>query len=117
MKKRVVVTGMGVVTPIGNDLDTFWSNIKAQTVPFKPIKYFDTSDYKVKLAAHVEDFKATDYMDRKSARRMEPFSRFAVAASKQALEHSGLDLDKEDLTRIGVSVGSGMGSLNAVERI
>lgn len=116
MKKRVVVTGMGVITPIGNQVDTFWDNIKSQKNPFKPITYFDTSDYKVKLAAQVEDFNPTDYMDRKSAKRMEPFSQFAVAAAKQALEHSNIDLDKEDRTRIGVCIGSGMGSLDVIER-
>ena len=116
MKKRVVVTGMGVVTPIGNDLDTFWSNIKSQKNPFKPITYFDTTDYKVKLAAQVEDFDPMYYMDRKAAKRMEPFSQFAVAAAGQALDHSNIDLDQEDRTRIGVSIGSGMGSLDAIER-
>lgn len=116
MKKRVVVTGMGVVSPIGNDLETFWNNIKTKNIPFKPIKYFDTSDYKVKLAAQVEDFDPSKYMDRKAAKRMEPFSQFAVAAAKQAIEHANLDLDKEDRTRIGVSIGSGMGSLDAMER-
>ena len=116
MKKRVVVTGMGVVTPIGNDLETFWSNIKSQKNPFKPITYFDTTDYKVKLAAQVEDFDPMYYMDRKAAKRMEPFSQFAVAAAGQALDHSNIDLDQEDRTRIGVSIGSGMGSLDAIER-
>src|SRR5690554_5431552 len=105
MKKRVVVTGMGVVSPIGNDLETFWNNIKTKNIPFKPITYFDTSDYKVKLAAQVEDFDPSKYMDRKAAKRMEPFSQFAVAAAKQAIEHANLDLDKEDRTRIGVSIG------------
>ncbi len=116
MKRRVVVTGMGVISPIGNDLDCFWANIKAQKIPFKPITYFDTGDYKVKLAAQVEDFDPNKYMDRKAARRMETFSQFAVAAAKQALDHSNIDLDKEDRTRVGVSIGSGMGSLGAIER-
>ena len=91
MKKRVVVTGMGVVTPIGNKVDTFWNNLKEQIIPFKPIKYFDTTEYKTKLAAHVEDFSPADYMDKKAARRMEKFSQYAVAATAQALEHSKLD--------------------------
>lgn len=116
MKRRVVVTGMGVITPIGNDVNSFWSNIKAQKVPFKPITYFDTSDYKVKLAAQVEDFDAKEYMDVKSAKRMEKFSQFAVAAAREALENSKIDLDKEDRTRIGVTVGSGIGSLETIER-
>lgn len=116
MNKRVVVTGMGAITPIGNDLDTFWNNIKAQKTPFKPISKFDTEDFKVKLAAQVEDFDPKDYMDVKSAKRMEPFSQFAMAAAKEALEMSNINLDKEDRTRIGVSVGSGIGSLETIER-
>ena len=116
MKRRVVVTGMGVISPVGNDLDTFWSNIKAQMIPFKPISKFDTKDYKVKLAAQVEGFDPKNYMDAKSARRMEAFSQYAVAAAKEALEMSKINLDKEDRTRIGVSVGSGIGSLDAIEK-
>lgn len=116
MKKRVVVTGMGLITPIGNDIDTFWGNIKAEKIPFKPITKFDTSEYKVKLAAELEDFDPAKYMDAKSAKRMELFSQYAVAAAKEALEDSKLELDKEDLRRIGVSVGSGIGSLETIER-
>ena len=108
MKRRVVVTGMGAVTPIGNDLESFWKNIKAEKIPFKPITNFDTSDYKVKLAAEVEGFDPKEYMEAKRAKRMEAFSSFAVAASIQALKNSKLDLEKEDRTRIGVSVGSGI---------
>ncbi len=116
MKRRVVVTGMGAVTPIGNDLESFWKNIKAEKIPFKPITNFDTSDYKVKLAAEVEGFDPKEYMEAKRAKRMEPFSSFAVAASIQALKNSKLDLEKEDRTRIGVSVGSGIGSLATLEK-
>jgi len=114
--KRVVVTGMGVISPIGNDIDTFWESVKEQKTNFKPISYFNTDEYKVKLAAQVEDFKADQYMDAKAARRMEAFCQYAVAASAQAIQNSGLDLEKEDLTRIGVSVGSGIGSLQSIER-
>ncbi len=114
--KRVVVTGMGVISPIGNDIDTFWNSIKEKRNIFKPIDYFDTSDYKVKLAAQVEGFQPEKYMDPKSAKRMENFCQFAVAAAAQAIEDAGLDLAKEDLTRIGVSVGSGIGSLQVIER-
>lgn len=114
--KRVVVTGMGLITPLGNDVETFWNNIKEQKTNFGPITYFDTTDYKVKLAAQVKDFDPTKYMDPKTARRMEAFSQYAIAATSQAIEDAGLDLEKEDLTRIGVSVGSGIGSLQAIER-
>ncbi len=114
--KRVVVTGMGVITPIGNNMKDFWSNIKKGTTGFGPITYFDTTDYRAKLAAEVKDFKASDYMDGKSARRMEKFCQYAVAATKEAIESSGLNLEKEDRTRIGVSVGSGIGDLMIIEK-
>lgn len=114
--KRVVITGMGVITPLGNDVETYWQNIKEGKNNFAPITYFDITEYKVKLAAQVKDFDPTKYMDPKTAKRMEAFSQFAVAASGQAIADSGLDLEKEDLTRIGVSVGSGIGSLQAIER-
>lgn len=114
--KRVVVTGMGVISPIGNNIDTFWTNLKAKKNAFKPITYFDTTEYKVKLAAQVEDFRPEEYMDPKEAKRMETFCQFAVAAAAQAIENAGLNLEAEDLTRIGVSVGSGIGSLQAIER-
>lgn len=114
--KRVVVTGMGVITPIGNNVEDFWSNIKEGTTGFGPITYFDTTDYRAKLAAEVKNFNAADYMDGKSARRMEKFCQYAVAATKEAIESSGLDLTKEDRTRIGVSVGSGIGDLVIIEK-
>ncbi len=114
--KRVVITGMGIVSPLGNSIDTFWNNIKEQKTAIKPITYFDTTDFKVKLAAQIDDFDPKDYMDPKSARRMEAFCQFAVAAAGQAIEDAKLDLTKEDTTRIGVSVGSGIGSLQAIER-
>lgn len=115
-KRRVVVTGMGVISPIGNSVEEFWSNIKSQTVGIAPIDRFDTTEYKVKLAAEVKDFDPKDYMDGKIARRMELFSQYAVAATKQAIDESGLNLEKEDLTRFGVCVGSGTGSLMAMEQ-
>lgn len=114
--KRVVVTGMGAITPIGNDVETFWNNIKSSKVGIKAIDRFDVTDYKAKLAAQVENFVAKDYMDAKAARRMELFSQYAVAASAEAIKNSGLDLDAEDTTRIGCSVGSGIGSLEAMEK-
>jgi 3-oxoacyl-[acyl-carrier-protein] synthase II len=116
MKKRVVVTGLGVITPIGNNIEDFWKSIKEQKVPFAPITYFDTTEYKAKLAAQINDFKPEDYMEAKTAKRMESFCQFAVAAAGEAIKNSGLDLTKEDVTRVGVCVGSGIGSLQAVER-
>lgn len=116
MKTRVVVTGMGAITPIGKDVESFWQGLKDKTVGIEPITYFDTTDYKCKLAAEVKDFDPKQYMDPKAARRMEAFSQFAVAASKEALEQSGIDMEKEDPYRVGVCVGSGIGSLQAMEK-
>ncbi len=116
MSRRVVITGMGAITPIGNTVDEFWSNIKKGVVGIGPITQIDTTDYKAKLAAEVKDFDPKEYMDPKSARRMERFAQFAVAASKQALEDSELDLEKEDPFMVGVSVGCGIGSLQCMER-
>ena len=113
---RVVVTGMGAVTPIGNDVETFWEGLKAGKKGFGPITYFDTSDFKSKIAAQVKDFNAKEYMDPKAARRMETFSQYAVAAASQALAQSGIDMDQEDPYKVGISIGSGIGSLQTVER-
>ncbi len=116
MKKRVVITGMGAITPIGIGIDAFWDGIKAGKIGFEPITSFDTTDYKCKLAAAVKNFNPEEYMDKKAARRMESFCQFAVAASKEALEDAGIDMEKEDPYRVGCAVGSGIGSLQAVER-
>lgn len=116
MKNRVVVTGMGAITPIGNDVESFWNSIKNKKVGIAPITLFDTTEYKAKLAAEVKDFDPKAYMEPKTAKRMERFSQFAVAASKEALENSGIDMEKEDAYRVGVCIGSGIGSLQSIER-
>lgn len=113
--KRVVVTGMGAITPIGNSVEEFWDSIKEQRIGFAPISHFDASEYKAHLAAEVKDFKAKDYMDAKAARRMELFSQYAVAAAGEAISDAGLNLEEEDTAKIGVSIGSGVGSLQMVE--
>lgn len=115
MKRRVVVTGMGAVTPIGNTVEEFWCSVRQGKVGIGEITRFDTTDYKVKLAAQVKDFEADQRMDFKAAKRMEPFSRYAVAAAKEALQDSGIDMEQEDRFRAGVIVGSGIGSLSTVE--
>ena len=114
-KRRVVVTGLGAVTPIGNNVKDFWAGIREGKVGIGPITKFDTTDYKVKIAAEVKDFNAKDHMDPRSARRMDPFCQYAVTAAKEALEDSGIDMEKEDSFRAGVIVGSGIGSLPQVE--
>lgn len=116
MSRRVVITGMGAITPIGLGVENFWEGIKANKIGFAPITKFDTEGYKCKLAAEVKDFDAKEYMDPKAAKRMELFCQYAVAATKEALEDAQLDMEKEDAFRVGVSVGSGIGSLQAMER-
>ena len=116
MSRRVVVTGMGAVTPIGNNVKDFWENVKKGTVGIGPITKFDTTDYKAHLAAEVKDFDPTIAMDKKSARRMEDFAQYAVVAAKEALEDSGLDMEKEDPFMVGCSVGCGIGSLQCVQK-
>lgn len=116
MSRRVVVTGMGAITPVGNNVETFWNSLKAGKHGFGPITRFDAADFKAKLAAEVKDFTAKEHMDFKAAKRMELFCQYAVAAAREALEQSGIDMTKEDPYRAGVSVGSGIGSLQAMER-
>lgn len=114
--RRVVITGMGAITPIGNSVEEFWNGIKEGKTGFGPITYFDTADYRCKLAAEVKDFDPAQYMDKKSARRMEQFCQFAVAAAGQAITDAGLNMEQEDPYMVGSSVGSGIGSLQAMER-
>ena len=116
MKRRVVVTGLGAVTPIGNNVETFWNGIKEGKVGIGPITKFDTAEYKVKIAAEVKGFSAKEHMDFKAAKRMELFSQYAVAAAKEACADAGLEMEKEDPYRVGVIVGSGIGSLATVEK-
>lgn len=116
MSRRVVVTGLGAITPIGNNVEAFWNGLKEKKVGIGPITYFDTADYKAKLAGEVKNFDPKQYMDPKAAKRMEKFCQFAVCAAKEAIEDSGLNMEQEDPFRVGVSVGSGIGSLQSVER-
>ena len=115
-KRRVVVTGLGAVTPVGNNVQAFWESVKTGKVGIGEITRFDTADFKVKLAAEVKGFDAQAYMDFKQAKRMELFSQYAVAAAGQAIKDAGLDMEKEDAYRVGTSIGSGIGSLDAMER-
>ena len=115
MKRRVVVTGLGAITPIGNSVDAFFEGLKEQKLGFGPITRFDTTDYKCKLAAEVKDFDAKNYMDFKAAKRMELFSQYAVAAAKEAMEDAKLTMETEDAYRVGVSIGNGIGSLQQME--
>ena len=116
MSRRVVVTGLGAITPIGNSVEEFWNGVKAEKIGFDRISYFDVTDYRAKLAAQVKDFDPAQYMDKKAARRMEQFCQFAVAAAGEAIKDAGLDMEKEDPYMVGCNVGSGIGSLQTMER-
>ena len=116
MSRRVVVTGMGAITPVGLGTAEFWNAVKEGKHGFAPITKFDVSEYKCKIAAEVKGFDAKEYMDFKAAKRMEVFSQYAVAAAAEALADSGLSMEKEDPYLVGCAIGSGIGSLQAMER-
>ena len=116
MSRRVVITGMGAVTPIGNSVEEFWNNIKKETVGIGEITKFDTTEYKVKLAAEVKDFDPKNYMDFKEAKRMDPFCQYAIVAAKEALEDAKLEITEENADRIGCIVGSGIGGIGTIEK-
>lgn len=109
--RRVVVTGMGALTPIGNSLSEYWEGLSSGRSGAATITRFDASDYDTKFACEVKNFDPTNYMDRKSANRMDIFTQFGVAASEMALKDSGISLDKTDLNRFGVVFGSGIGGM------
>ena len=115
MYKRVVITGMGVVSPIGCGLDNFWNGIKTGQCGIDEITAFDTTEFSVKLAAEIKDFNPNDYMEKKEAKRMDRFCQFAVTASQMAMDDSGLDLKDENIKRVGVIIGSGVGGINTIE--
>lgn len=116
MNRRVVVTGMGAITPIGNNVEDFFTAVKAGTCGIDFISSFSTDDFTVKLAAEVKNFDPKEYMDFKEAKRMERFSQFAIVAAKEAIEDSNIDLDKVNKERFGVIVGSGIGGIESIEK-
>lgn len=116
MSRRVVVTGMGAVTPIGLSVEEFWSAVREGKTGFAEITHFDATDYKCRIAAELKGFEGKNHMDFKAAKRMELFSQYAVAAAKEAIEDSGIDMEKEDPYMVGCAIGSGVGSLQAMER-
>lgn len=115
MNRRVVITGMGAITPIGNNVEDFWKNIKKGTVGIGEITKFDTTQHKVKLAAEVKDLDVTSYIDKKEARRLDPFCQFAIISAREAMEQSGLQVTEENAERIGCIIGSGIGGLGTIE--
>lgn len=116
MSRRVVITGLGAITPIGNNVDDFYAGIKEGRIGFDNISRFDTTDFRVKIAAEVKDFAPENYMDKKAARRMEPFCQYAVAAVGEAIKDSGLEIEKEDPFMVGCAISSGVGSLQLFEK-
>lgn len=115
MKRRVVVTGMGAITPIGNSIESFWNSVKIGKNGIDNITYFDTSDFKVKVAAEVKDFNAEEYLGKKDAKRLDKFTQFALIAAKECIKDSNIDLDSVDRERFGVIFSSGIGGLITIE--
>ena len=116
MKNRVVITGMGAVTPIGNDVNSFWDNIKKGTCGIDVIKSFDISNFKCKLAAEVKDFDVTVALDKREARKMDKYCQYAMVAADEAIKNSGLDLKAIDSEKLAVIVGSGIGGIGTIEK-
>ncbi len=116
MEKRVVITGMGAITPIGNNVEDFWKGIEEGKCGIDEITLFDTTEYKVKLAAEVKNYNPEDYFERKEAKRMDRFSQFAVIAAREAWKDSKLEKDKQDMEKVGVILGSGIGGLGTIEK-
>lgn len=113
--KRVVVTGIGAVTPIGKDAATFWQNIKAGVCGIGPVTHFDTEGFKTKIAGEVKDFDITKYVEKKEARKMDLFTQYALAAADEAFHDAKIDMENEDPWRVGVITGSGIGGISTFE--
>ncbi len=116
MFSRVVVTGMSVVSPLGIGIDTFWDNLQSGKSGIGPITRFDTEGYTTRIGAEVKGFTPEDFIEKKDARRMDRFTQFALAATKMAIEHSKLDMEKVDKERVGVILGSGIGGIETLEQ-
>ncbi len=114
--KRVVITGMGVISPVGNDVNSMWESLKAGKHGIDFIDRFDTSDIDVKLAAEVKDFDAGKYMDKKEQRRADLYNQYAICAAMEAMEDAGTDFSDVDPYRAGVIVGSGIGGIQTLEK-
>ena len=115
-KRRVVVTGLGMITPLGNNVSETWEGILKSRSGIALLDHFDTTDFTVRIGGSINNLALDDYIPRKDQKKMDPFIRYGVAAGIQAIEDSGLDLDKEDKNRIGVAVGSGIGGLSGIEK-
>ncbi len=114
--KRVVVTGLGALTPIGNNIQEYWDGLVNGKSGCAPITYFDTEKFKTKFACEIKNFTVTDFIDRKEARRLDKFAQYAIVASDEAIKDSGMDLDKIDKSRVGVIWGAGIGGLETFQQ-
>ncbi|HXX62514.1 MAG TPA: beta-ketoacyl-ACP synthase II, partial [Bacteroidota bacterium] len=114
-RRRVVITGLGAITPLGNSVDEFWKNLVAGKSGAAPITYFDTAAYDTHFACEVKNFNPTDYLDRKGAQRMDPFAQYAIISSDQAVADSGVSVKDEDPDRYGVVFGSGIGGMRTYD--
>ena len=112
--RRVAITGLGALTPVGNDVNTMWANLLAGKSGAGPITQFDSTDFKTHFACEVKDFDATAVVGKKEARRMDRFTQFAVAVSSQALDDCGLKVTDENAPRIGVMLGTGIGGISTI---
>ena len=112
--RRVVITGLGTINPLANDVEKTWEAVKQGKCGIVPITHFDTTDFKVKLAAEVKDFDAAETLGLKESKRMDVYCQFACAAAKEAFADSGIDMEKEDADRIGCIVSSGIGGLTTI---
>ena len=115
-KRRVVVTGLGMITPLGNNVSETWEGILKGRSGIALLDHFDTTDFTVRIGGSIKDLALDDYIPRKDQKKMDPFIHYGIAAGVQAIEDSGLDLDKEDANRIGVAIGSGIGGLPGIEK-
>ena len=109
--RRVVITGLGTVNPLGNHVEEFWANVKANKIGIKPVDQFDASDFDVKFVGSVKDFDPTEFIEKKEARKMDRFTQFAVCSTMQALNMAGTDLKDLDPFRVGVIIGIGIGGI------
>ena len=115
MERRVVITGLGALTPIGNNTEEFWNSIKEGKCGIEEIKSFDISNFKVKLAAELKGYNPEDYFDKREAKRLDKFSQYAMIAAREAWKDSGLDKENENMERVGIIIGSGIGGIETIE--
>ena len=115
MERRVVVTGLGAITPIGNNVEELWDGIKSGKCGIDDITLFDTTNSKVKIAAEVKNFNPEEHFDRKTAKRLDRFAHFALMAAREVMKNSKLDMEKIDKTRFGVAISSGIGGIKTIE--